>query len=75
MTEKYPQLTIENVRYWYWESDPSKSGHDIAKEVGCCYQNVYNFMRRYDIEIRDYSESGKVRFQDPEKFFFFSISF
>ena len=68
MTEKYPLLTVQNVQYWYQERDPPKSGHDIAKEVGCCYQNVYNFMRAHNIAIRDYSESGKVRFQDPEKY-------
>lgn len=68
MTYKYPLLTVENVRYWYLECDPQMSGYQIADEVGCCYQTVYNFMRRHNIKIRDYSESGKVRFQDPKKY-------
>lgn len=68
MTVKYPLLTVQNVHYWYWECDPPKSGHDIAKEIGCCFQSVYNFMRAHNIPVRDYSESGKVRFQDPEKY-------
>lgn len=68
MSDTYPLLTVENVQYWYWERDPPMSGHDIAKEVGCYFQKVYKFMREHDIPIRDNSESGKVRFQDPEKY-------
>jgi len=39
MTEKHPLLAVQNDQYWYWESDPPKSGHDNAKEDGCCFQN------------------------------------
>jgi hypothetical protein len=67
MTRKYPKLTIENVRFWYWMRTPRMSGHDIANEIGCHYQSVYNFMRRYSIPIRNYSEAGKVMFEDPSK--------
>jgi len=67
MSEAYPLLTEENVWYWYWGCDPLKSGHDIAKEVGCYFQKVYVFMKNHDIPIRSYSEAGKAMFEDPIK--------
>lgn len=68
MSESYPLLTVENVQYWYWERDPQMSGHDIAREVGCYFQKVYEFMKKHKIPIRNYSEAGKVHFQDPKKY-------
>jgi len=67
MSEAYPLLTEENVWYWYWGCDPLRSGHDIAKEVGCYFQKVYVFMKNHDIPIRSYSEAGKAMFEDPKK--------
>jgi endo-alpha-1,4-polygalactosaminidase (GH114 family) len=68
MTELYPLLTVQNVQYWYWEHDPQMSGHNIAKEVGCYFQKIYEFMRNHNIPIRNHSEAGNVLFQDPKKY-------
>ena len=68
MTKKYPLLTVENVHYWYWEHDPPMSGHDIAKEVGCYFQLVYEFMRQYGILIRNYSQASRELFDTPQKY-------
>ena len=63
MPKSYPLLTVENVQYWYWERDTPMSGHDIAREVGCYFQKVYEFMKQHQIPIRNYSDAGRVLFQ------------
>ena len=68
MTDNFPDLTEENVRYWYEECDPAWSGHDIANEVGCSIQTVYNFMRKKKIKIKSYSEAEKNANKCPHKY-------
>ena len=41
VNESYPQLTVANVRYWYWEVDPHWSAIDIAKVIGCNFYFLY----------------------------------
>jgi len=31
MTDKFPDLTVENVKRWYYESDPKWSVSDISR--------------------------------------------
>ena len=68
MTELYPLLTVENVKYWYWEVEPHWSTIDIAKAIGCSDSTVQNFMRAHNISIRSISEANINRFNCPHKY-------
>ena len=68
MTDLYPLLTIENVKYWYWEVEPHWSTIDIAKAIGCSDSTVQNFMRAHNISIRSISEANINRFNCPHKY-------
>ena len=67
MTDKYPELNVENIEYLYWECDPGWSMRDIAKNIGCSIKCVHKFMIRNNIEIRDYSEAQKNRWNCDKK--------
>ena len=28
-----------------------KSAHKVAKEFGCCYNSIYNYIRKYNIKL------------------------
>lgn len=67
MTDNHPLLTLENVMYWYWYTEPKWSGLDIAKEVGCSLNTVYRFMKANNIPIRNHSEAMKNSWQWEDK--------
>lgn len=66
--ESPPQLTIANVKYWYWEVDPHWSAIDIAGVVGCKDSEVYYFMQRNNIPRRSTTEANLNRFNCPHKY-------
>jgi len=68
VNKSYPQLTVENVNYWYWVVDPHWSALDIAKAIGCNNSDVYYFMRKNDISIRSTTEANLNRFSCPQKY-------
>ncbi len=68
MTELYPLLTVENVKYWYWEVEPHWSAIDIAKAVGCHPNTVYNYMKSHNISVRSTSNANINRFNCPHKY-------
>lgn len=65
---EYPLLTVENVKYWYWEVESHWSGIDIAKAVGCSNWKVYRFMHKNNIPIRSTSDATINRFNCPQKY-------
>ena len=67
MTEKYPLLTVESVKYWYWECDPAYSSGDIAKATGANQNTVLDFMEKNGIPRRTMSEAGLNRFKCEHK--------
>lgn len=67
MTKEYPRLTVENIRYWYWECFPHWSQRDIAKEIGCSPSLVSYYMRKKRIPTRNYSEAQINRWNCPHK--------
>ena len=67
MTDKYPLLTVESVKYWYWECDPAYSLIDIAKVIGVNQATVYRFMVRNGIPRRNRSEANVNRFKCAHK--------
>lgn len=67
MTDNFPDLTVTNVRYWYWLCNPKWSTLDIAKVVGCSYPTVLEFMKKNRIPIRNPSEAGYNAFSCPKK--------
>jgi len=68
VNESYPQLTVANVRYWYWEVEPHWSALDIAKAIDCKDSDVYYFMHKNDIPIRSTTEANLNRFNCPQKY-------
>ena len=68
MTELYPLLTIQNVKYWYWEVEPHWSTVDIAKNVGCSTTIVLNFMEKNKIPRRSRANANINRFNCPHKY-------
>ncbi|MHA2326866.1 MAG: hypothetical protein ACXACB_15770, partial [Promethearchaeota archaeon] len=68
MTEAYPLLTVENVKYWYWEVEPHWSGGDIGRAIGCSSQSVTRFMHKNNIPVRSISEANLNRFNCPQKY-------
>ncbi len=68
LQEKYPLLTIENVKYWYYETNPPWSGIDIANHVGCPADTVYNFMEINNLPRRMISDANHKRFICPQKY-------
>ena len=68
ISESYPQLTVENVKYWYWEVEPHWSAVDIAKAIGCSDSNVYYFMHKNNIPVRSAMEATINRFNCPQKY-------
>ena len=67
MTEKYPLLTFESVKYWYWECDPAYSSGDIAKATGANQNTVLDFMEKNGMPRRTMSEAGLNRFKCEHK--------
>ena len=67
MTDKYPLLIFENVKYWYWEHNPGYSTVDIAKVTGAPIIAVRRFMLKNKIPIRDRSEANINRFKCKPK--------
>jgi len=67
MTDQYPLLTVESVKYWYWEFDPAYSVIDIAKVTGVNQATIYNFMERNGIPRRNRSEANINRFKCAHK--------
>ena len=67
MTEKYPLLTDESVKYWYWECDPAYSIIDIVKVTGAPFSTVQRFMNKNDIPKRTRSEANLNRFKCTHK--------
>lgn len=67
MTRNHPLLTIENVVYWYWATNPPWSTLDIADEVGCSESSVHRFMVKNNIPRRDYSDALKNSWNTDEK--------
>ncbi len=67
MTEKYPLLTVESVKYWYWECDPAYSSGDIAKATGANQTTVLDFMEKNGISRRNMSKAGLNRFKCEQK--------
>ena len=67
MTEKYPLLTVESVKYWYWECDPAYSTLDIGKETGAHAKTIQNFMIKHNIPRRNLSEANLNRFKCAHK--------
>ena len=57
MTEKYPLLTAESVKYWYWGCEPAYSVIDIAKVTGTSQATIYMFMEKNRIPRRSRSEA------------------
>ena len=58
MTDNFPELTVQNVIYWYWNCVPPLSIIDIAKEVGCSSTTVHRFMEKNKISRRDLSNAN-----------------
>lgn len=67
MTDMNPLLTVENVKYWYWECDPAYSTLDIAKVTGTYVKKVQNFMQKHNIPRRSLSEANLNRFKCAHK--------
>ncbi len=67
MTEKYPLLTVENIKYWYWECNPAYSVIDIAKVTGVNQATIYGFMERKGIPRRSRSDANINRFKCEHK--------
>ncbi len=64
--EKYPNLTIENVKQWYFKNN--LSAYDIMEKVECKNVNtIYKFMEKNNINRKSYSEAMKSRWKNPEK--------
>ena len=71
MTDKYPLLTVENVKYWYWECDPAYSSGDIAKATGAKQDTVLDFMKidkkksqQFSHLIATLQQSGAIKIND-----------
>ena len=67
MTDKYPLLTAESVKYWYWECDPAYSIIDIVKVTGAPFSTIQRFMNKNDIPKRTRSEANLNRFKCAHK--------
>ena len=67
MTEKYPLLTFESVKFWYWECDPAYSVGDICKVTGAPYTTIQRFMSKNNIPKRNRSEANFNRFKCAHK--------
>ncbi len=68
MTDVYPQLTVSNIKHWYWEVEPHWSVCDIASNIGCSESTIYSFMKRHNIPRRSTSEANINRFNCPRKY-------
>ena len=67
LSSGYPLLTVEKLKYWYWECDPGYSLLDIVKVTGASYSRVQRFMEKNGIPRRDRSEANKNRFKCEHK--------
>jgi len=67
VTDKYPLLTVESVKYWYWECDPAYSVNDINKVTGAPTTTIIKFMNKNGISKRTMSEANFNRYKCAHK--------
>jgi hypothetical protein len=63
MTDNYPELNVLNVRYWYYQCEPTWSMDDIANHIGCAQSTVMKLMEKNGMPRRSHSEANLNRYK------------
>ncbi len=67
MTDKYPLLTVKNIKHWYDECDPGWSIYDISAATNAPKTTIHRFMQKNGFRSKTLSEAQENRWKCQAK--------